>query len=212
MKSTWHRAFDKTITNETVGNIPEDIDRYFIRHTQYKPRDLQYFCAKAKEIAQTHEDYACLPINSKVIRKSVRQMTRELVDNFFLEYQYELPFIKKLINHFSGHDNIFDYSNDYSAPSLFQTVSKFVNNEKIDIEPIKLIRTLYNIGFIGGITSAPDDIMNDLPHRKISGIDYWFRFACYDQDFDISCAPKIAIHPMFNEFLHLSINKYIIVG
>lgn len=208
---TWHKVFDSTVNNTTINNIPEDIDRYLIRHSHYKPRDLQYFCLKAKEISVTNAENTGFPISQKIIRQAVREMTIELVDNFFLEYQYEIPYLKKLIHSFRRHINIFNYNN--GSTSLWNTLSKFKSKEKIDEDVEKLISLLYGIGFLGAVTiNKKDDVTKELPYRKVKGVEYWFRFSCFDPVFDLFHANKIVIHPMFNEYLHLDINKHVIVG
>lgn len=206
MSDTWHKVFPRTIVNKQVSSIPENIDEYLLRHTQYKPRDLQNYCAKAKDLALTELSTTSI-IPEDIVRRAVREITRELVDNLFIEYSYDYPFLKRLIEQFRKVPNILDYNSGF-AP----LVHRFTMREAINYSLNELVDLLFKIGFVGGVTTERTDEADFAPTRKVKGKTYAFYFAYIDSSYDIRDCEKIAIHPIFNEFLHLKINTEIIVG
>lgn len=206
IQSTWYKVFPRTIVNKQVSQIPEDIADYLIRHTHYKPRDLQYYCAKALSLAQAEDDrYPA--ISEELIRKAVRDVSKELVDNLLIEFAYEYPFLKQLFEQFRRHSNILSYTEDF-----YPQVSRFCSRHKTQENPDELIDLLYAIGFVGGIVSKRNGLDDSAPTRKVKGKTYSFYFSHIDPGYDIRDCDLVAIHPLFNEYLYLETDPILIVG
>lgn len=206
--NTLYKIFPRTITNLQVSNIIENVDDYLIRHTQYKPRDLQYYCSQARRLAISDpQTEARGKISEEQVREAVNRYTKELVDNFFLEVSYDYPYLRKLILGFSGYPNIMSYSEEF-----FPRISQTLKSKKIRCRCYEAIKILYKFGFFGVITDEHNVIGDYAPTRKVKGRVYSFYFSYIDPSYEFDNSKKIAIHPMFNEYLHLQVNNEIIVG
>src|SRR5579883_804106 len=206
MQNTWHRVFPRTVVNKQVSQIREDIADYLIRHTHYKPRDLQYYCAKLRDLTLAEEDSYTV-VSEDVVRRAVRDVTKELVDNLFIEFAYEYPFLKKLIEQFRRFPNVMSYEEQF-----YPQIHRFKSREKLEDSPDELIDLLFKVGFVGGIVSLRNGLEDHAPIRKVKGKTYSFYFSYIDPGYDIRHCDTIAIHPIFNEYLYLEKDPDLIVG
>jgi len=204
--SSWYRIFSHTVTNKDVAKIPEETAEYLIRHTHYKPRDLQYYCARARDLALS-EDEVGNTISEGILRKAVRDISKELVDNLFIEFEYEYPFLKRLIEQFRRFPNIMSYENRF-----YPQVNRFRAREKMQESSEELVNLLFKVGFIGGIVCRKHDSEDLAPLRKVKGRTFAFYFSHIDPGYDLRDADLVAIHPIFDEYLYLEINPELIVG
>jgi hypothetical protein len=206
LQSTWYKVFPRTIINKEVSQIREDISDYLIRHTHYKPRDLQYYCAKLKALVLAEGDfYPVIP--EEMVRRTVQDVSKELVDNLLIEFAYEYPFLKKLIGQFRQFPNIMSY-----CEKFYPQISRFKSREKMEGSSDELIHLLFKVGFIGGVVLRRNSLEDRAPTRKMKGLIYSFYFSYIDPSYDVRSCETVAIHPIFNEYLYLEINPNLIVG
>jgi hypothetical protein len=206
LANTWYRIFPRTVTNKQVGQIPEDIADYLIRHTHYKPRDLQYYCAKARALSLAEDDVRPT-MSEDIVRKAVRDVSKELVDNLFIEFAYEYPFLKRLIEQFRRSPNLLSFTEQF-----YPYVSRFRSREKLETSPDELINLLFKVGFVGAVISKRNGLEDDAPTRKVKGRVFSFYFSYIDPGYDIRHCEMVAIHPIFNEYLYLETDPNLIVG
>jgi hypothetical protein len=212
-EETWDRIFPRNVANQGVSGIPEDTADYLIRHTHFRPRDLQYHCAKVRELALSRVgSSASEVISESLVRNAVKEVTPDIVDNVFLEFEYEHPFLRELLDEFREIPNIISYTERF-----FPMVDRFRRKHNIGSSSDELIASLYRIGFVGGVRSreSGDEARfagDPPPTRKVKGRTYSFYFGYIHPHFDIRHCESVALHSAFNEFLNLEINREIIVG
>lgn len=207
-QSTWYKVFPRTVTNRSVSNVQEPIESYLIRHTHYKPRDLQFYCNRIKNLYLLEGDSKNPVISEDIIRRAMHQATRELVDNFFIEFAYEYPFLKRLLEQFRKSPNVMSYVDDF-----FPKVKRFHSRSTSHYSPDELVDLLYKVGFVGGIVhNANSDRASEfIITRKFKGTYYSNYFYYIDPTFNLRDSDFVAIHPVFNEYLHLDINDGYII-
>jgi len=207
---TWLKLFPKRLINTNVAGIPEQIEEFFLRNSFYKPRDLQIYCVEAKKLAEAKgiED----ALDELSVREIIQKVKDELVDNFFLEFEYDYPFIGVLIDHFRGRKNIMQLE------IFLEIINQFL--KKIEKKSIysdyisqdELIAILYNIAFVGGVITGNPQTNLPIIVRRVKQTNYNFYFSYIDPNFDIKLSSRIVIHPIFDEYLNLIIDKDIIIG
>jgi len=145
-RKLWGRVFPGVVQNRET-DVPEDSFLYMVRHSQWRPRDLQRFlrdilerCSGKRTIDP--EDFAA-SIHT-TCSTSIR-------DEFLQEFQTEYPFIHDVINQLRGTKNLrtqMDYDALYSCLRN-QRLSHAISS------PRDVIIRLFEMGVVGVRATSP---------------------------------------------------------
>jgi len=206
----WEEVMPRELQNPYY-KIKEKSYDYLLRHTMYRPRQLQVHLRKLSGL------YHGQIIEPNMIPKAVRESCRKLVSFYVQEYFIDHPKLEKFIGRFRNKVNIMFYQEFRAivadALQMFDAKEWTVEG-KID--------ALYEMGFFGIIQPikdhqrSMDDEYEYLPPRKAGVEPYRTLFyyknprakiinQLHDQDL-------IAIHPMFFDMADMTPHPDMIVG
>ncbi len=202
--ATWYAVFPRVIHNKQMKNTKESVVAYLLRHSLYRPRDLQVFCHRAMLIARSEGKHT---IDEDSVRRGVHEGSLDLVKDLLHEFQYEYPFLPDLIELFHGSSNILSYGGDF-----YPRIQKFAAEYNLDVQSNKLVDILFDVGFVGGIGGKPNHEGSTVASRKISSKVHYFYFSHCAPTFNLRMCDEVAIHPLFYDYLHLTPNGKLIIG
>lgn len=191
--STWHRVFPRTISDPGMGNHREEVFDYLLRHSRHAPRDLQIYCTAVKQLAQS---VGASEITEDIVRKVVARKSTEVADIVFLEYGYEYPYLRALVESFREARPIMSYRDEF-----FPILKRFATPRSLD--PAPLVKLLYRVGFIGVVETRANAAPERASRRFVKGKTYALIFRHHEPRYEVSRATTIMIHPVFGEFLGL---------
>ena len=198
---TWYKIFPVEVENLTVGQKENSFD-YILRHTQYKPRDIQIYCENIIATAVSTKT----PITSDLIRKKVAQHSPELVKYSLDEFGFEFPNLRYLLNLFKNKSNILSYEQVYEIIQQGIRNVRFLKQSTLNLgvtddEKIeKILEFLYGYGLLGYSKES----------RKNNSKEYHFHYT--DSYTMIITEKDLVIHPMFYEYLQIEADNNEIVG
>ena len=206
-QKTWYKVFPRRIRNIHVNRIEDSFD-YILRHTLYRPRDLQIHCSKIVETALSEKR----TIDEELIRKCLHRVTNEtIVDYLHREFESEYPYIDHLLSGFKNKDNMMSYSTTFK---IVNRTLKKINYEFPDIPPINVENTiafLYKIGFLGCMEEVTQEEVRKLPTKKFYGKNVTFFFYFNKPYHNLKYSKHVVIHPVFYErYEVIPSNKYVI--
>lgn len=141
----WECVMPTTVLNPYY-KIEENTFDYILRHTMYRPRQLQI------HLERLSRAYPSMSIEPNMLPRIVRESCKSVATFFFKEYELDHPNLERLlVSRFKGKPNVLPFSEfrDIIATSLRQyQVDGITVEEKIDI--------LYTIGFFGVINEMAD--------------------------------------------------------
>jgi hypothetical protein len=206
----WREIFDAKSVKNIQYKINEEIFDYIVRHTQYRPRQLQShlrtLADRCIDRKPTEED----------IRICVAETCTGLATDFIQEYAIDHPNLDSFLRGFKGKYNVMP----------FLEFSKIVK-EAMDrfASPLstkdKIIR-LYEISFFGVIHQFDGQRTENIgraryiPSKKFSGLRYYceFHYTQSSRDINLSLDPDtlICIHPIFFDLFEFKPHPEILVG
>lgn len=205
----WGMLFPKTVKNVVYGHLENSFD-YIVRHTLYRPRHLLRIL---NAIETASKDSI---VSENIFRRTVRNMASKNVQAFLREYAIDHPNFRAFCGRLKNFPNVCSY-NDFRA-----LVKKAMHDFGVEIDVNKKIDQLYNIGFMGIISTIDDFTLEDwpddryLPPRPKSGSRYECRFYYIHPDESITNSlqgdDRICIHPMFFDFCEQTADPHFIVG
>jgi len=207
LDATWYQLFSgKTINNKSLEGKSERIEDFLIRNTFYRPRDLQIYLEEAKKRA-LRESSLNNSIAPEILYDTVTSKRKEIAESLLKEYEYDCIYLRSLISLFRRSSNFMSYSDQF-----YPKLRKFHSQRCSHVDIGKLETALYNIGFIGGVRESNDALQENVPYSIYNKKYYYFYFCYYDSHFNIQDSDSIVIHPAFNEYLRLNVNKKIAIG
>lgn len=209
-EKAWSEILPTKVTNTRV-EIEEDSFEYFLRHTLYRPRQLQ---VHLKMLAEVYEGRI---IDEGMVSEVIRESTKKLVRFLTLEHKMTHPKFDEFIHHFRNKPNILTYG------ALYKLVTGILDTMGIRNMPAEeKISALYRIGFIGHKRNI------DIQTRQ-SGVLYRYRppvkggVQPYICDFHHN-APnmnftrglrdedEIVIHPLFYDYCNIKPTNDFVIG
>jgi hypothetical protein len=199
--------FDKKINNNFYHK-PELPIEYIIRHTLFKPRDIQQICLsiteefiEKKNIRSKELFFKNLPIDENSIRDGVVKGTQQIIE--YLITEFETFNLKKILGILKYKSNIMKYG------ELYNLLSK----EGFTIGELNLtdvINKLWEIGIIGVLKEGRHEILETYRKYKVfkdsNGVFYVSLFAfAWRNDVEFSNEDMVVIAPMFSDYLDLKI-------
>jgi len=134
------------VQNRTVREVREDFLLYLIRHSMWRPRDIQRYFLKYCEETLSRLKQQLDADSSNLITEVIRAESSAILDGeFFYEYQLEYPLLEDVINRFKGQPNVF--SDEKLRNDILGKKGLSVDYNKMSNDQI--IVRLYKVGFLG---------------------------------------------------------------
>lgn len=209
----WKQMFGTEIKN-TYFEIEENSFDYFSRHTFFRPRDFQIICSKVVEALNQEQkfrnnnhfiDYIMEnPIPQQYSRFGVNEGARVLVAGLIDEFK--MVDFEGLISLFNKKPNIMPYDKLYG---ILKEYDGFYTRK-----PEDLIKTLFNIGFLGKFIKGDKAVNETYGHyknvqRDDDSTEYYltlFSFAGHHNSIPDS-SNDVAISPVFYDVLNMKVDN-----
>ncbi len=209
VESLWNILFDKKIHNNIYDIVENPID-YILRHTLFRPRDIQQLCISIageyieKKSIRTKEQFLKeLPIDEDSIIDGVKKGTQKIVE--YLITEFDTFNLKRILQILKYKNNIMDYG------SLYNILAK----EDLAIGNLtttEIIKKMWEIGLIGIFKEGEEEIKQTYRKFKVflDGYNQYhvslFSFA-WKNDTEFSHTDKIVIAPIFFDYLDSKLDK-----
>ncbi len=206
----WTSFFPSPIKNEKYS-IYEEVYDYIVRHTLYRPRQLQYHFIHISDF------FSGRNIQAKDIPRILEESCQERVIDFIAEYHTEFPDLKNFLGRFSGVCNVIKFD------ELLNITANHLDTQKIPKEFTKeWVDQLYSMGFFGWIKFLdefqvePKRRYEYIPPTKFEDKSYVCQFYYKKHLSNISShldgENLICIHPMFYDYCNQVPHESILVG
>lgn len=133
------------IPNSVISSSREDFFLYLLRHTLWRPRDVQRYL---KDFLELYKDSILRGSENHVadlISQAIQQHSLKIVeDEFILEYQVEYPHLESVILKFRKRPNVF--SDSYLRDNILNSKMSLSN---VPMSKDEIITRLFNVGFLG---------------------------------------------------------------
>jgi hypothetical protein len=191
-KNPWYYIFPDNITNVAANNIKEDSFLYMVRHTQWKPREIQMYISRL--IVRMFSGGINYQAREAVFREAIQEQSREIIrQEFEPEFKRQYPRLWRLLKQLQA-SKIFtvmplsDFMDVISGARLSDDVA----------DKTEVLRRLYHMGIVGVRKLVPTkqrDIEPTITQNK-QEVSYTFFFSSKDHD---PFAPNVDIcfHPLF---------------
>jgi AAA15 family ATPase/GTPase len=215
MEKTWYRVFPRTISNARIVEGKEDSFDYILRHTLYRPRDLQIHCSRIITVAKKMS----APISEKIVQSSVATTNEEVLCKYVIrEFEGEYPYVEDIFNAFKGKNNVLFYEDVYRTVrrglELFaRRTGELESKDTASTLAIEqAITFLYNIGFLGYFVNPQLPELRDVDVKRFHGKEYAFFFA-YNRSYpNFRNSETLVIHPMFYEAYEIVPDEKLVIG
>lgn len=208
-------SISEFLPHNHVKATKEDMFLYIVRHSMWRPRDLQRYIKKIFEFLSNRSD---ITKNEQLfmceIRDAVKEMSKEIVsDEFLLEYRVEYPNLESVISRFRHAPNIMTDEELRARLGKSRISLNYSNMSTDDIIP-----RLYNIGFLG-IRSRGNVQESSCIKQNNQSVKYKFYYNSERKELDtkygrgtsLSELEDWVIHPMFYYTLENIIDtKYVV--
>jgi hypothetical protein len=134
-------AIWSTLFSPSLYRSKSAADKYIIDRTFKRPRDIISFVRFCIENAIRNRHISIEPSDTQNAEE--RNYSQSKYKDLIIEYQNQYPFIKDLLDSFSGtlHKKTKD--------ELISHLASFIEQKKLSITPTQLIRSLFMMGVIG---------------------------------------------------------------
>ncbi|MBI3699112.1 MAG: hypothetical protein HY242_01525 [Afipia sp.] len=205
----WKNVFPDTVINRHYG-LSEDTFDYVVRHTMYRPRQLQI------HLQQIAKKYKGKLIEPSMISGCVAESCASLTRHFVNEYSIDHPNLSKLLQMFDRRDNVMEFKvfRDIVSTAISRFSSSGANRPNVDDK----IDSLFMIGFFGVVNFfEPSEIIRNtyIPPTKEGQrhyVDFFFKTARFSIVGTLRDESLVALHPIFVEGANLRPHPAIIVG
>nr|WP_319998732.1 hypothetical protein [uncultured Draconibacterium sp.] len=201
------------VPNSVVNSTREDFFLYILRHTLWRPRDIQRYLINFFELYKKSIIKNPDVSTTNIIRKAIEDHSLKIIqDEFFLEYKVEYPYLESVVQRFRKRSYIL--SNDELRDSILNTKLSLSN---VNMSKDEIITRLYNVGFLG--IRSKTNLKSYSIKQNNQYIDYSFYYNDGVQNLNnkfgggasILDAEEWVIHPLFYDFLDCKVeNKYVV--
>ena len=191
--------------------VNEDAFEYVIRHTQYRPRQLQLHFIK---LCKTFKDRQPTP---EEIPNIIALSCKERVSDFLEEFRIDHPQLDTFLTKFKDCPNVLPYEEFYNWVG---GVLRKMNLNNVDVA--RKVEKLYHIGFVGYLRSVEDHEYEIKKHAfyfppiRVDGKKYKCEFYYEDgatEEFrNLDKDELVCIHPMFHDYCKLKPNAKYLIG
>jgi hypothetical protein len=203
--SAWEILFPFDVTNGRVREVKENSFLYIVRHSLWKPREIQTYLSSIFEMM----DEARTPADEEMFRRVAKTESEKLIRQEFLEeFQSEYPGILKVLKKIENLSlkSVMPYEDlchKLSGLSLFDDLST----------PDEIMLRLFHTGVLGvrQVTPAPRKGSTDATvTQNKEEVLYRYCYNCMVSD-PFTQGINVAFHPMFFEYLSIShTEKYVV--
>lgn len=205
-KNPWYHIFPETITNVSANNTKEDSFLYVLRHTQWKPREIQlYVSALIKKVLMGGIDYLD---REALFREAIQEQSREIIrQEFNEEFKQQYPRLWQLLKQLQASKiytvmPISDFMDAIGGASLSDELT----------DKAEILRRLYIMGVVGVRKIFPTKLRDNEPTitQERQEVSYTYFYNSHDHD---PFAPNVNIcfHPLFfDEIGAVHQEKYIV--
>lgn len=208
--SSWSIFLPDSVRNSFYGNSEHLFD-YILRHTQYRPRQLQHHLIKICETFQNN------PIIPEMIPEIIASSCKERVHDFEEEFIIDHPRIREFLLKFRGCSTVVTYTEFYSWVSK---ALKQLNESNVDVR-LK-IEKLYQIGFVGLVKFIEDHefdkkkMLYYFPSKRVDGkrykCEFYYEDTAPETFIDLRDDDLVCFHPMFHDYCSLTAHQSILIG
>ena len=205
-KNPWYFIFPSTVTNISANNIKEDSFLYLLRHTQWKPREIQlYLTALIKNVLSGGVDYQK---REAVFREVIQEQSREIIRREFNpEFKKQYPRLWSLLKQLQASKiatvmPLSDFMDAIGGASLSEGLT----------DKTEILRRLYIMGVVGVRKIFPSKQRDNEPTITQERQEVAYTYFYNSQDHD-PFAPNanICFHPLFfDEIGAVHKEKYIV--
>ena len=201
------------IPNSVVSTTKEDFFLYILRHTLWRPRDIQRYLVSFFERYRDSIRKDPNVSSSILLRKAIEEHSLKIIqDEFFLEYKVEYPFLESVVQRFRKRPYIL--SNEELRDNILNTK---LSLSHVDMSKDEIITRLYNVGFLG--IRSKTNLKSYAIKQNNLYIDYSFYYNDNIQNVNnkfggganILDADQWVIHPLFYDFLDCAIEDKFVV-
>jgi hypothetical protein len=186
----------------------EDAFSYILRHTMLRPRELLRLMITLQR--RIREKPTTRTVDQTDVRETVKELSQKFAVNFVREFSIDYPKLSEFVLQFSRMQNIITVNDLREKIAGNHTVFRHDGN---DVD--KALEKLYCMGFFGVVresdSSEPDDIPTH-PNQSRYKIDFFFTARSLNPVLGLAQAREIALHPMFQHYLHLKPDPARIIG
>lgn len=181
---------------------------YLLRHTLFKPRDLQELCVgitgeliNKKKIADKDIFVKSLPPGVSVIKEGVRKGCMQIVK--YLKIEFQVMDLGGILATLHGRANFMSYGD------LYNLLAKSRLNVR-GVEPKEIINQLVNIGVFGLYKEGGNILHQTYRTQKICqyrNTNYVTLFSfSWDESIEVGIDDELVIAPLFYDSLDLSVD------
>jgi hypothetical protein len=199
--SAWDRIFPFHVTNRTVRDTREDSLLYIIRHTLWRPRELQmYLSALFKRLDERLDTTRNAP-DEEMIWNVVRTQAEEIIRQEFLEEfgsEYpELPAVVKRLQTLKLR-SVMPYTELCDRIGTVKLADEMLS-------PAETVKRLWQMGILGIREVVPHErreVTDPSVTQNREEVVYRYVYNCSITD-PFSPSSDVAFHPMFFEYLEI---------
>jgi hypothetical protein len=201
----WEHLFPFEVTNGRVKEVKENSFLYLVRHSRWRPRELQLYI---KRVLQMMDDTR-RPAGEIMFRKAVKMQSEDTIrEEFREEYSVEYPGLAATLRKLEtvGLKSVMPYEDVCSALSK---ASLFDESRSVD----ELMLRLFHLGVVGvrSILQGPRNTHADatiMQNHQHVAYRYYYNTAHTEA---LSQGSTVVFHPMFFGYLNiLHDQKYVV--
>jgi hypothetical protein len=199
--NAWNKLFPFHVSNRTVRDVKEDSLLYIIRHTLWKPRELQIYLSALFKRLDERLDNARTAADEEMIWHVVRTQAEEIIRQEFLEEfgsEYpELPAVVKRLQTLKLK-SVMPYSELCDRLGAVKLAEEMLS-------PADAVKRLFQMGVLGIREAVPHErreVTDPSVTQNREEVVYRYAYNCAIAD-PFSQTSEVAFHPMFFEYLEI---------
>jgi hypothetical protein len=206
--SLWRQVFPETVPN-AFYKLEEDSFQYVLRHTMFRPRQLQI------HLAHLAHGHSSVNIDPSMVPKSISESSLELARYFIDEYRLDHPNLERLILTFERKPNVMEFK---IFREMVATGIRRFHPSDDDVDVDERIDVLYAIGLFGVIRFVEQGDVEEQPYypptkeSRRHYLDFFYRKPYSKVSSRLSDTSLVALHSIFVNFANLRLHDSLIVG
>jgi hypothetical protein len=205
VEGAWEHLFPFDVTNATVKEVRENSFLYLVRHSRWRPRELQLYLKRIFQLM----DESRRPGDETMFRRAVKVQSEETIrEEFREEWNVEYPGLKGVLRKLEtvGLKTVMPYEDVCSAISRVSLLS--------EAKPVdELMLRLFHLGVLGvrAILQGPRADQSDATiNQNRQHVAYRYYYNTPHSEV-LTQGAVVAFHPMFFEYLNiLHEEKYVV--
>lgn len=195
--NSWDRLFPFDVTNGRVKDTKEDSFLYIVRHTLWKPREVQmYLSALFEEMESSRA-----PADEEMFRRVVSKESEKIIRREFLEeFSSEFPGVSRILKKLENVD-----LQSVMAYELVLDRLKGLSLFEESMRPDEVLLRLYHMGIVGVrqvfVSRRVEHSDSTITQQK-QEVSYRFSYN-YDGNDPFTQGISVVFHPMFFEYLNI---------